>query len=649
MSRWLVAAALTLIIFPGNAAAQSGDPKSNFVQALGQFSLSLDGAYGDEGPRILASLDALDRSVTQWDDAIRGYEGDVARNLPADPTLAALMHVGLGGLYLDRARFVDAQREFDAAIALDPSRPDTFTLQGLARAAARDYVGAAVSFRTALDLDPGDTARAYVLARTLTLAGKPDDARTVLHIVIGNQQRAAADRVAAVSARFMRFGLVEERSGVEPFFPPAIYADGFARLQRGEFGPAVARLRTAAASDVVVSDAVNQSYAVRKAANAFRGGDLAEAIVQLQAAIELDPDRAEPHRLLGLAYAAGEQYERGIAELRSAIAKRPTDERARLALADVLVRADQATAAAQSLRDAIAAIPRSGRAHYVLARLYQRQGKQAEALQEFDAAVAFAPLLGLNGIYQTMGTLAAARQDFDRALDAYSQRVTIQPNAAGAHQDLGDTYARLGRTDEAFAELAVALTLDPESSAAFAGMAQLYLRNSEYEAAAAAARRAVDIEPAHRQARYALGTALIRLGKTDEGQKELIEFQRLQEQDAAARAKELELGGLRREATVSSGAGDHRKAVALLRKALVLAPDEAVSYLNLGMALVLAEQPADAIEYLRTAAAMNAPIEVHRQLAGAYAALGQTDNSRRELDVYEQLTQARLQRTGADR
>lgn len=649
MPRLRIFIAVALSLAAASAHAQ-GDPKSQFVDALGQFSLALDGGYGDEGPRLLTSLAALQQSVARWDDAVQAYEAEARRNAPSDPTLAALMHVALGGLYLDRARLADAIREFDDAIALDATRPDTFVLRGLASAAARDVQGATASFKKAFDLDPASTARAYLLGRSLAQAGRTDEARAALHAVVENQKREGADdRAVAASSKFMRFGLVEERSGVEPYFPPAAYAEAFGRLERGDLGRAIAQLKAVAAADVLVAGDASQSYAMRKGAGALREGDIVAALVQVQAAIELYPNRAEPHRVLGLVYAADEQYERAAAELRSAVAIDPKDERARLGLADVLTRAGDLAAAEQSLRDAIGALPASGRAHYVLARLLQRQGRQADALGELERAATFRPLIGLNGVYQAMGAMDAALQRFDAAVDAYSRRVDSQPNDADAHQDLGDTYARLGRDDEALAEFAVVLLLDARRAAALAAIAQVRLRNGQYEEAADTARRAVALDPAHVQARYLLGTALLRLGHTEEGQQALDVFQRLQADTAAARARDLELGGLRREASVSSAAGDHQKAVTLLRRAMEIAPDEMVSHLNLGIALMLAGQPADAIDRFQSALALNGPDDIHQRLADAYARLGQNDDSRRELEIYDRAKQARLQRTGADR
>jgi tetratricopeptide (TPR) repeat protein len=505
-----------------------------------------------------------------------------------------------------------------------------------------------VAFQKASALDPTDVVSAYLLARKLARAGKSEGAAKALQLVLENQKLRADERTVAAAAPFMRFGIVEEKSGVEPFFPPATYARGFTLLGRGDYAQAVASFRMVSLDDPLVADQANR-YGAKRAADAFRDGSIEAAIEQLQAAIELAPERAEPRRVLGMVYLAEDQFDRAIDELKKAISLNTGDERARLALADALVGMERFDAAEQSLRETITRLPESGRAHYSLARLFQRQGKQPEALKEFQAALAFNPLVGLNGIYQTMGALLAARQSFDAALEAYSQRVDIQPNAADAHQDLGDTYARLSRTDEALAELSVALMIDPTRASAYAGLSQIYLRQGQYDAAVNAARRSLDIEPAQQQTHYALGTALMRLGRADEGERELKEFERLQQEAAANRARDLELGALRREAQLNSASGDHQKAVTALRRALELAPADPIAHLNLGMALTLAGQPAEAVEQLTAAVALNGPPDAHQHLAVAYAALGKADDSRRELEIYEQLKRNRSLQPGAPR
>jgi hypothetical protein len=55
------------------------------------------------------------------------------------------------------------------------------------------------------------------------------------------------------------------------------------------------------------------------------------------------------------------------------------------------------------------------------------------------------------------------------------------------------------------------------------------------------------------------------------------------------------------------------------------------------------------VEHLTATVAMSGPAEAHQHLATAYAALGRADDSRRELEVYEQLKRSRLQQGGAPR
>jgi tetratricopeptide (TPR) repeat protein len=642
---------LLLVLAPVAAGAQVADPKAGFTEALAQFSLALDGSFGDEGPRIVASLDALDRGLAAWDDTIHRFETAMpAETRNADPKLAALAHLALGGVYLDRGRSADALREFTTAGTLDPARADAFLLQGVASAPpyGNNSAAALAAFQKASTLDPSDVVSAYLLARQLAKAGRAEDAAKAWRRLADVQKRREDERAIAAPSPFMRFGIVEERSGVEPFFPPALYAEGFALLARGEYAKALTSLRASSARDPLVADQANR-YGMRRAADAFRDGSIAAAVEQLEAAIEISPERAEPRRVLGLVWAADEQFDRAVDALKTAIRLNAGDERAQLALADVLVRAGQADAAEAALRETIARFTGGGRAHYTLARLYQRRGQQAEALKEFQTALSFTPLVGLNGIYQTMGAMAAARQNFDAAIDAYSKRVDVQPNAADAHQELGDTYARLGRSDEALAEFAVALAIDDSRPAAYASLAQLHLREGRYEDAVSMAQRALALDAGQPQTHYALGTALMRLGRTDDGERELKAFEQLQQEEAAARARDLELGGLRREAQISSGSGDYAKSVELLRRAMTLAPGDPVSYLNLGMALMLAKQPADAVEQFLRAVALNGPPETHQHLSDAYAALGRDEDSRRELELYAQIRQGRLQRTGPPR
>jgi predicted Zn-dependent protease len=175
----------------------------------------------------------------------------------------------------------------------------------------------------------------------------------------------------------------------------------------------------------------------------------------------------------------------------------------------------------------------------------------------------------------------------------------------------------------------------------------VHLREGRFAEAAASARRAAELAGDHKEARYVLATSLLRLGRADDGTRELQEYQRLQSEATALQSKQLEIAALRRDATVSAANGDHDRAVALLRKALDAEPGDPAAELELGLALLRAGKAADAIPHLRAAAVPGSAPDVHRHLAAAYQAAGQADDSRRERALYAQARQDALRRAGA--
>ena len=129
--RALLACGLVALITSSPVEGQTSDPRSDFLNALGQFSLALDGTYGDEGQRLSTALDSMAAASSQWDALIQSRERAMAADIgSADPKLAARMHVALGGLYLDRLRVSDALEEFAAARTSDPTRSEVPLLQG---------------------------------------------------------------------------------------------------------------------------------------------------------------------------------------------------------------------------------------------------------------------------------------------------------------------------------------------------------------------------------------------------------------------------------------------------------------------------------------------------------------------------------------
>ena len=147
--------AFLLVSVPSGSRGQVVDSRADFLNALGAFSLALDGIRGDEGRSIATSLDSMAQALTRWDALIESRERAMAADIgSADPKLAARMHLALGGLYLNRARTTDAIRELTAARTSDPTRPEVPLLLGLAHTQVTgDESAATTAFQQALALD----------------------------------------------------------------------------------------------------------------------------------------------------------------------------------------------------------------------------------------------------------------------------------------------------------------------------------------------------------------------------------------------------------------------------------------------------------------------------------------------------------------
>jgi tetratricopeptide (TPR) repeat protein len=616
--------------------------RAAFTEALRDFGLAVRGEFGDEGPGLRSSLDAMRRALTVWDEEIRRQESAVAAQLPAaTPDRAAILHAALGAVQIDRGRVADARREFVAAAALDPTRSDFRRFQAL----AQELLGepAIDAFRAAADLDPAAPARGYQLARALLDAGQTAEATKELERFLAHPSFTATVTPPGNGAPpFLQTGLVPEIADIEPFFAPVRYAAGFGHLRGGDYSTAIEQFTLALRDDPLLAERGEETRILGRAGAALRSGLVTDAIRLLQSAIEDAPSASEPHRMLGHAYLLDQQHDNAVAALRNAVRLDPADERTRLSLARTLIAAERMAEAAQALTEALQAVPQSGQMRYELGLVHRHEGRYDEAIAAFVASLAFNPLLGANSIHRTIGALERSRQAFDAAAAAFSSRIRLVPNDAAAHHELGEIYMRLGRDTEALAEFTVAVMLDPRAARSLAAAAQIHLRQARYPEAIVAATRALDVDARHREARYARATALMRLGRTVEGGRELDVVRQQQAEDAAARNRAFELGALRREAALSAASGDRNRAIELLQKVVDADPLVPASLVELALVLIDAGRHAEAVLRLEKAIEFGGSHEIHRHLAETYRVLGQVEKSRQARARYEELKREAL-------
>ena len=216
--------------------------------------------------------------------------------------------------------------------------------------------------------------------------------------------------------------LLSDEAAAIPVLPLADYADGFARLRRGEYRDAVVSLRRAAAA------ATDERSELAAAARLAQEGRHVDAERALRSIVAARPESAVAHWWLGRVYEnlnriadARKEYETvvpfaltGQATLYAAIGRlshtegdfarandafehrlrlTPNDPAAHKDLAWILIEQDRSEAAFKELTASVALEPRDAEAHAAIGRLYLDAGRHPEAIGALRRALDLQPTL----------------------------------------------------------------------------------------------------------------------------------------------------------------------------------------------------------------------------------------------------------------
>lgn len=155
------------------------------------------------------------------------------------------------------------------------------------------------------------------------------------------------------------------------------------------------------------------------------------------------------------------------------------------------------------------------------------QYKHKEAADAFKRALQLDPALALARI--NLGIALFNVPDLPAAQRELQNAATAAPNAPQPHYVLGLLAKLQNRPAEAIASFQKVLALDPQDVGANVNIGQLYAQQRKYPEAIAILRTAIAAEPYNTTALYNLGTALLRGGQREEGNKVIQQFQALRE------------------------------------------------------------------------------------------------------------------------
>jgi tetratricopeptide (TPR) repeat protein len=187
--------------------------------------------------------------------------------------------------------------------------------------------------------------------------------------------------------------------------------------------------------------------------------------------------------------------------------------------------------------------PQSAELHYDLGKLFSIDDNWEPAKRELQEAVRLDP--AYVEAWDALGFATEALADDSGAVADYEKAILLNDARKGrfasAHVNLSALYNRTGRTEEALAHAKAALQLNPQNDRAWFQMAKAQERRGDLAAAVDSANRAVQLNSRASSYYYVLATLYRRLGRTNESQQALEQFQKLDRESNALDKQRREL------------------------------------------------------------------------------------------------------------
>jgi tetratricopeptide (TPR) repeat protein len=186
----------------------------------------------------------------------------------------------------------------------------------------------------------------------------------------------------------------------------------------------------------------------------------------------------------------------------------------------VHVYSDLSTRVAQDLgRTAPQSVP----AHKLNAEALEMQGKWDEAQREYEDMIVKEP--NEPGLHFLLARSLLSRPDadpkaFERAKQEFQKELEIDPKNAGAHYVLGELASKEQNWDEAIQQFSEAAKIDTNFAEAFLGWGFTLVTVKRYQEAIEPLRVAERLTPGNPAVHYSLATALTRTGQKEEAEKE---------------------------------------------------------------------------------------------------------------------------------
>lgn len=159
--------------------------------------------------------------------------------------------------------------------------------------------------------------------------------------------------------------------------------------------------------------------------------------------------------------------------------------------------------------DTVRKSPLAERAHYNLGNTYKAKEEWDKAIQAYKRAIQIQP--AFIGSHNNLGLCYAKIGELEKAEQEYLIALRIQPKAIPTLMNLGTLYLRMERTQLAYEQFQRVLSIDPENSDAYLHLGDIHAAQGRWPEAESAFRRAVELDPDNKEAQEQLAEVALRL------------------------------------------------------------------------------------------------------------------------------------------
>jgi tetratricopeptide (TPR) repeat protein len=279
----------------------------------------------------------------------------------------------------------------------------------------------------------------------------------------------------------------------------------------------------------VVREPVSEAILIDRATAYFYTQQYEKAVVPLEKALAANPRSPVPHHLLGKVYFMLRQFDQAAGELETALKLAPADFDIAYTLALARLKQKQVAPARQIFNNLLRNLGSRPEVHTIFGRAYRETNYLDEAIGEFKKTIALNPKyprahynLGLTYLLKD-GTLKLKEAGAE-----FRTELSINPEEFLALYNLGLVCVVERTYEEGVRLLEKAAGLRPKNPGVFLFLGNAYHGVGQFEKAIECFRKSMALDPnmdktnpQAAEAHFLLGQSLVRMGRTEEGEKEL--------------------------------------------------------------------------------------------------------------------------------